>query len=296
MFLKLFILLFLSSFTHTTQHQEHCSVPRQPLHSALESCWHKLQNDWFVTPEQSFSLPVMEDALLGFHYDDDMQIIDFSSNKIFSYLRNNQIAIVGDLKPRVLIIALDQKTNPIDSEIFNNQWSEVLPLIKIQVIQPLWDLEESKILTTRELRGHLSQNFLKILSKYSANILLIIQGDFDHNKFDMRLVYPEKLKEFKKYDCNLYDIKNNLKDFIVEHYQLPSKTESIEISLNRKIWTFELAEKHLGQHLEINKITPKTIDKDTLVISVESCWQTQHWSVLAQEYPGIDKINRDLIY
>ena len=94
MVFKCFILLLLSSFIYSTHPQQHCTVARQPLNNALETCWNKLQNDWFINPEQPFSLAVMEDALIGFHYNDESQVIDLNSNKIFSYFKKNQIPII----------------------------------------------------------------------------------------------------------------------------------------------------------------------------------------------------------
>jgi hypothetical protein len=280
-------MLMLGSLIFATPCQEECRILRQPMTTALHECSCFIQKKWIT--EEIIDIPdqILEKSLMGYRQDKTHQDLELSTKIFFDYLWTKQHAFVGSMSPKVLIIALDHESLPIETSLFLKYWEKHESQEGLKICFPLWDLQESSLMSVRELRGKISDNILNKIDYYGSSILLVINGSLEHDNLESRIIYPEKNIELVLSGKKLDSIMQELRFFIIKNYQLPNTIQTVALQANRSFWNYTSLEKTLLNHLEVVSLFPHTITAHDFTVHVKSYWRAEHWALFIEQYPYI---------
>ena len=283
----LYFLFSVLSFLEATPLYESCLLESQALETAIHKCSLELQERWGVEAPLELEMAQLEGLLLSYEYEQKGLRLTFSTYDFFQLLWSHQQRFLGDYKPEILVIGVDQGLNPLNRQILLNQTLTAEPLgTHFKMNFPSWELEKHKAINQKGLRLELTDIDKKILAGYQSQLAIFLVLDSSQNKVHASLWNQDGFHKMMQ-SSTLEALRLELQEYLLQEYALSPELKKVQIIAPRSVWTYKNIKEILLNKTEINRVTPQQLTQEAITLTIASVWKPQQYPELLREFPEL---------
>jgi hypothetical protein len=249
-------------------------------HDYLDDCDSQIDNKWIFSERLYNKHPALKESLESIQHEDGSFKITFSSQRFFQYCFQDGIKISTSVQPRFVVIAINLNDEIYETEDVLHLWQSIAGSSALDMMLPLWDLEDLAVFNSTELRGFLSSNYQQLMRRYEADYLIILRGSSNDDLWDFRLISSDYQQQDHQSAQSIADIITQIQQLMIEKYALSSvPTMSIVTIKPYQDETISF----LKNAAEIIMLQPRMMTAQEKQFKVLSYWTKAHYQLIEKK-------------